>query len=105
VPAIARVVSVNIGQPQPRHRLLGDGTTSQHYLTAIVKQPVHGPVSVQPLGLEGDAHGDTVGHGGADKAVHFQFRQHLDWLAQIIHGALRAGGEEVPEVLCWMAGG
>jgi MOSC domain-containing protein YiiM len=83
VPAIARVVSVNIGQPQPRHRLLGDGTTSQHYLTAIVKQPVHGPVSVQPLGLEGDAHGDTVGHGGADKAVHFQFRQHLDWLGDL----------------------
>jgi MOSC domain-containing protein YiiM len=83
VPAIARVESVNIGQPQSRQRLLGDGTTAQRYLTAIVKRPVHGPVSVNPLGLKGDAHGDTVGHGGADKAVHFHFRQHLDWLGDL----------------------
>jgi len=38
-------------------------------LTAIHKQPVHGPVEVMPLGLVGDEQADLSVHGGLDKAV------------------------------------
>lgn len=37
--------------------------------SAFVKQAVDGPVAVGPLGLAGDEQGDTVKHGGPDKAV------------------------------------
>lgn len=80
---IARVQSVNVGPPQSRQRRLGNGTTSRHYVTAIDKQPVTGPVLVGRLGLVGDAQGDTVNHGGPDKAVHLHFRQHLAWLSAL----------------------
>ena len=80
---IARVQSVNVGQPQSRQRRLGDGTTSRHYVTAIYKQPVAGPVPVGWMGLAGDAQGDTLNHGGPDKAVHLHFGQHLAWLSAL----------------------
>lgn len=37
--------------------------------SAIGKAAVAGPVGVTALGLEGDEHGDTVKHGGPDKAI------------------------------------
>jgi MOSC domain-containing protein YiiM len=95
---VARVQSVNIGQPQSRQRRLGDGTTSQHYVTAIAKQPVHGTLAVRRLGLAGDAQGDTTNHGGADKAVHLHFHQHLDWLSDLAGRPILPGeiGENLP---------
>jgi len=81
--AVGQVVSVNVGQPQPRQRRLGDGATVRDYATAIHKRPVAGPVAVRRLGLAGDAQGDTVNHGGADKAVHIQFRANLQWLSAL----------------------
>jgi MOSC domain-containing protein YiiM len=91
VEAVARVQSVNVGQPRPRERLLGDGATVQRYVTAIAKRPVQGPVAVGRLGLAGDAHGDTAGHGGADKAVHLHFRHHLDWLGDLAGRPVQPG--------------
>lgn len=38
--------------------------------SAIVKAPVAGKVAVGALGLTGDAQGDSLRHGGPDKAVH-----------------------------------
>lgn len=38
--------------------------------SAIAKQAVVGPVSVDAAGLQGDEQGDTRIHGGPDKAVH-----------------------------------
>lgn len=37
--------------------------------TAIDKRAVTGPVRVGPLGLDGDQHGDSRHHGGADRAL------------------------------------
>ena len=44
--------------------------------TAIGKQPVVGPVAVQPLGLAGDEQADLSAHGGLRKAVYAYPAQH-----------------------------
>jgi MOSC domain-containing protein YiiM len=59
-----KLVSVNIGRPQPvSHR---GGIVS----TGIYKEPVTGPMRVRRLNLEGDGQADLRVHGGADKAVY-----------------------------------
>ncbi len=81
---LARVISVNVGQPRarrlpppfPEADLLGV------YQTAILKTPVSGRVAVTALHLAGDAQADLRNHGGADKAVHAHFAQHLAWWGQ-----------------------
>jgi MOSC domain-containing protein YiiM len=48
--------------------------------SAVRKVPVSGPIEVTALGLGGDAHGDTVHHGGAEKAVHhYAFEHYGSW--------------------------
>ncbi|MCU0810566.1 MAG: MOSC domain-containing protein [Thiobacillaceae bacterium] len=44
--------------------------------SAIDKHPVAQPVWLGPAGLAGDEHGDTVHHGGTDKALHHYAREH-----------------------------
>lgn len=44
--------------------------------SAIRKQPVNGPVAVNPLGLAGDEQADKVHHGGVDMAVHHYPHDH-----------------------------
>lgn len=81
---LARVGSVNVGQPQER-RLPSPFPEADRvgvYQTAIVKTPASGPVRVTSLHLAGDAQADLRNHGGADKAVHAHFAQHLDWWGQ-----------------------
>lgn len=48
----------------------GQPATHGGHRTAYGKQPRHGPVAVGPLGLDGDAVGDSRVHGGPDKAVY-----------------------------------
>ena len=58
-----QIVSLNIGMPiEIEH----NGKPIQ---TGIYKQPVTGEVYMSKLQLSGDGQGDTVHHGGADKAV------------------------------------
>ena len=45
-------------------------------LTAMVKQPVAGPVAVMPLGLLGDEQADLSIHGGLEKAVYAYPSEH-----------------------------
>lgn len=45
-------------------------------LTAIHKQPVAGPLSVLPLGLQGDEQADLSVHGGLAKAVYAYPSEH-----------------------------
>jgi len=57
--------------------------------SAAVKEPVTGAVAVGTLGLAGDEHGDTVNHGGPDKAaLVFARHRYDDW---------RAAGLNLPE--------
>jgi MOSC domain-containing protein YiiM len=46
-------------------------------MTAIGKQPVHGPVSVHKLGLQGDEQADLSVHGGPSKAIYAYPSEHL----------------------------
>ncbi len=48
-------------------------------LTAINKLPVSGPVTVVPLGLQGDEQADLSVHGGLDKAVYAYPSEHYDF--------------------------
>lgn len=45
-------------------------------LTAIHKTAVNGPISVGPLGLEGDEQADLSVHGGLEKAVYAYPQEH-----------------------------
>jgi MOSC domain-containing protein YiiM len=80
-----KVLSVQVGRPRS---VIFDGRMAR---TGIYKNPVHGPVRVATLNLEGDEQADLTVHGGVNKAVyaypseHYEFwrRQYpaleLDW--------------------------
>ena len=80
-----RLLSVNVGQPQPN-------PWKTMKLTGIDKRPVEGPVMVtRPrakgmgmVGLAGDRVYDVRDHGGPDQAVYAYAREDLDfWAAQL----------------------
>jgi MOSC domain-containing protein YiiM len=60
-------------------------------LTAIHKQPVEGPVTVGPLGLQGDEQGDLTLHGGLSKAIYAYPSEHLPFW-QTVRAQARAAG-------------
>lgn len=62
--------------------------------SAIHKQPHAGKVSIGPLGLEGDEHGNPEIHGGPEKAVHYYPREHYAHWRQAFgdHPLLAAAG-------------
>jgi len=59
-----KIISVNVGEPREVSWL---GRT---VMTGIFKDPVHHPVMLRTLNLEGDAQADLSVHGGAAKAVY-----------------------------------
>ncbi|MDH3719494.1 MAG: MOSC domain-containing protein [Planctomycetota bacterium] len=69
------LISVNVGQPQ---LVLRDG---RRYSTAINKQPVDGPLSLETTGLAGDRQADAANHGGSDKAVCCYPHEHYEYFA------------------------
>lgn len=79
------VLSVNVGQIEEipwRGRV---------YRSAIRKRPVHGPLDVEVLGLDGDAQADLEAHGGPDKAVYAYPHEHYGFWADTL-----SGGHELP---------
>ncbi|MGE7370383.1 MOSC domain-containing protein [Neorhizobium sp. NPDC001467] len=52
--------------------------------SGIDKAPVAGPVELTVNGFVGDGQGDTVHHGGADKAVHHYASEHYHQWREII---------------------
>lgn len=62
----------------PKFEKLG----GKEYYTAINKQPVMGPISALPLGLEGNDVGNPKFHGGEDKAIYGYGHQHYAWWRQ-----------------------
>ncbi len=69
-----KLVSVNVGRPQPvPYR---DGVVS----TGIYKEAVAGPVWVRRLNLDGDGQADLKVHGGEHKAVYaYPFEHYAFW--------------------------
>lgn len=67
-------------------------------LTAIHKQAVTGPVSVLPLGLQGDEQADLSVHGGLDKAVYAYPTEHYAFWQQ---ERQEAGLADIDATLPW----
>ncbi|WP_424768911.1 MOSC domain-containing protein [Paenibacillus sp. sgz302251] len=74
----ARLVSLNVGEPA----VVSYGT--QEVLTGIYKQASPLSHTLGFTGLQGDGQGDTVHHGGPDKAVCVYFEQRYPyWQEQL----------------------
>jgi MOSC domain-containing protein YiiM len=71
---MARLVSVNVGRPQPLGPYRGGTVRS-----AIVKAPVDGRVRVAGVNLAGDDQADRSVHGGPDKAVYAYAAEDTAW--------------------------
>lgn len=51
--------------------------------SAIAKRPIEGPWRITEHGLDGDSQGDTLHHGGPEKALHHYPREHYPtWLTE-----------------------
>ncbi|HEV2504172.1 MAG TPA: MOSC domain-containing protein [Mesorhizobium sp.] len=71
--------------------------------SGIVKLAVAAPLALSETGLSGDRQGDTVRHGGPEKAVHhYPFDHYAAWRSDFGHHALLAGpgafGENISTV-------
>ena len=76
--AVARLVSVNVGQPR---EIAWQGQT---VFTGIWKEPVDGPRTVRRLNVDGDGQGDLKGHGGEQRAVYvYQLDSYRYWQDQM----------------------
>lgn len=82
-----QLLSVNVGRP----RTVEWG--SRAIRTAIFKDPVPGPVALEPLNLAGDEQADLRVHGGPDKAVYAYAHEHYAyWATQLPAGSLPGPG-------------
>jgi MOSC domain-containing protein YiiM len=72
-----RLVSVNVGRPQPVSVRRG-----RPVMSAIGKAPVEGRVRVEGVNLAGDDQADRRVHGGPDKAVYAYAREDAAWWAE-----------------------
>ncbi len=78
VQAVAKLVSVNVGQPR---EITWQGQT---VFTGIWKEPVDGPRTVRRLNVDGDGQGDLKGHGGEQRAVFvYQLDSYRYWQDQM----------------------
>jgi MOSC domain-containing protein YiiM len=75
---VARVVSLQVGRPADLPSPAGT------ILSAIVKQPAEGPVTLRALDFDGDEQADLSVHGGPDKAACCYPTEHIpkweEWL-------------------------
>jgi len=83
-----KVISVNVGRAETH--LIG----GRRIATAIGKRAVDGPVSVGPLGLEGDEQADPSVHGGRSKAVYAYPAQHYAFWRTVRAQARVAGWDD-----------
>ena len=80
------VVSVNVGQPR---EVLWHG---KRVLTAIFKEPVSGPIRLEPDNFAGDRQADLEVHGGPDKAVYVYPAAYYDeWRRELPESDLACG--------------
>jgi MOSC domain-containing protein YiiM len=75
---VARLLSVNVGQPK---EITWRGQTVR---TSVWKEPVQGKRLVRKLNIDGDAQGDLAGHGGENRAVFvYQLESYRYWQQQL----------------------
>lgn len=75
---VARLLSVNVGQPRD---IAWRGQTVR---TAVWKVPVEGKRMVRRLNIDDDAQGDLLGHGGEHRAVFvYQLDSYRYWERQL----------------------
>src|SRR5207253_1690631 len=67
---LMKILSVNVGRPQPVI------WKDQEVLTGIYKNPVAGPIMMRKLNLDGDQQADLTVHGGMNKAVYAYPSEH-----------------------------
>lgn len=79
MPEIARLISVQVGQPVT---YAGLDDPSAEWRSGIVKRRVDGPVWLSALGLEGDGQADLRNHGGPERAVNLYPAEHYDFWRQ-----------------------
>src|SRR4051812_33756578 len=84
--AMARLLSVNVGRPQPVG--LRRGKTVQ---SAIGKAPVDGRVRVEGVNIAGDDQADRRVHGGPDKAIYAYAREDTAWWERELGAELGPG--------------
>ena len=71
----SKLISIQAG----RARSFDNSRNGQQWQSAIIKEPINGPVSVGTMGVDGDEQVDRENHGGIDKALlaysadHFEF--------------------------------
>jgi MOSC domain-containing protein YiiM len=89
--AVARVVSVSIGQGRDAD------WAGRLRRTAIDKRPVPGPVEVGRLGVAGDEQIDQPDHGGYEQALYAYAQEDLDWWVEQLGRELPGGsfGENI----------
>ena len=63
----------------------------REWTTGFFKEPVTDPKQVTTLGIEGDAQGDLVNHGGPDKAINAYPSEHYTLWQHTLHLTLPAG--------------
>jgi MOSC domain-containing protein YiiM len=71
-----RLVSVQVGQPVD---FPAQGEKDNGFRSAIIKNPVEGPVYLSLLGLEGDEQADKRVHGGQDMAANVYPSEHYEF--------------------------
>lgn len=81
----ASLISLNIGEPAS----IAYG--AKNILTGIFKQPSQLPHLLTMTGLQGDGQGDTVHHGGPDKAVCAYFQERYSYWREQLEGAFEYG--------------
>lgn len=80
-----QIVSVN--RAMPTETVLA----GRAFVTAIGKQPTTEPVTVGPLGLDGDGVGNPRHHGGPGQAVYVYGVPDYDWWAEELGESLAPG--------------
>ncbi len=75
-----KLISVNVGLP--RRVMTQQGAVE----TGIFKEPVHGPVMLRRLNLDGDQQADLTVHGGAEKAAYVYAAEHYAYWRRELPG-------------------
>lgn len=99
----AKIIAISVGRSGPL--FYGrDGEPKESIASAIRKAVVSdqeqpNPITVRPLGLEGDEHADLTVHGGLDKAVYLYPSEHYSFWSTITHQGKKLPGP--PPALPW----
>ena len=89
----AHIAAVLIGRPREFPADSGFGRWGRPWRTSIYREPICNPVSVGPLGLEGDQVADPRYHGGPDKALLAYSAEHYPvWRERLGLEAMGPGG-------------